>query len=154
MSTIMIPLILDMVKDYRCKFYILIFVALTLNKFHRYSTSNDNGQGIWNLGDGQNAWRTTVTIILNHCQCLIFFILISWFLTGLKLLQNTPLRSGLLLSRCRVSIIHQLKAFGDGNTKGKGIVFTKQYLLANQRVYLIWTMSSTCVYLTKETYSY
>ena len=38
-----------------------LFVNLILNHFSRYSTSSYNGQGIRNLGNGQNAWRTTVT---------------------------------------------------------------------------------------------
>jgi hypothetical protein len=39
-------------------------VDLTSNHFSRYSTSNYDGQGIRNLGNGQNTWRTTVATII------------------------------------------------------------------------------------------
>jgi len=41
-----------------------LLVDLTLNHFSRYSTSNYNGQEIWNLGNGQNAWSTMVATII------------------------------------------------------------------------------------------
>ena len=81
---------------------VLAWVVLSkwLNLSDRYSTSNDNRHGLWDLGDGLDVPKTQVFFV--HLD----FTLTPIVPTGSKLPWNSLLNSGQLRFRYRASITH------------------------------------------------